>query len=581
MPVDEFDDALPLVHGALIQGGRTPSVDFWSFYPGVILYLNAAAFSVFGKTVIASRLAAGILFCLVLLASVRLMRRLVPEGRALAPLHTLILGATVAAAVSSPAWPGFAVALLAFLTYLSALPDLPDYRIRLGLSGAVAGLAVLCRVNFAGYVVFVAIVDLAVGWWLIGQGRWATRKLKRHTADASIFLAATLAAFGTVAAVMYGWHVGLAMSQFVVDAARVMAMRGFIDLDMSSARVVVFITFPCAWFCLRMLSGRELVPPRAFIPVACGLFILAAAVALRQDRSVIAVVIGLQLVAILALHLFVQRLERAEFCLVLFLGISLHYFLSRADPSHGRFLLPGAALLLPFLLFRGLRAEEARPRLIPQTGTALAISVAVAIFLLLTPQLRIGPRRLLIGAKLIQSIAQHPGVSDSERVLSVEELDPEWSFVYPDKDERTALRYLRSVTNSSDPIFVGVQDQSRVFFNNLRSYWLADRPIGVRGFQLETRVATEAAVQQVQIADLELNRVQWLIIDCLQVPRDPIFRKAVYRGAVDFDDYVSSHYVERARFGRFAVLQREPSLTTVAASGDNGPKGLSLVRALP
>ena len=32
-PVGEFDDALPLVHSALVQGGRTPSVDFWSFYP--------------------------------------------------------------------------------------------------------------------------------------------------------------------------------------------------------------------------------------------------------------------------------------------------------------------------------------------------------------------------------------------------------------------------------------------------------------------------------------------------------------------------------------------------------------------
>jgi hypothetical protein len=579
-PVGQFDDALPLVHGALVQGGRTPSVDFWSFYPGVILYLYAAAFSVFGKTVMAARLVGGILFCLVLLGSVRLLSRLFPESRSLAPLHALILGATVASVVTSPAWPGYAVALLAFLTYLSANENLPDYRLRLGLSGALAGLAVMCRVNFAGYVVFVAIVDLALGWWLLGQSRWATRQLKLHMTYASIFFAAMLATLGTVAAVMYGRHVGLAMSQFVVEAARVMATRGFIDLEMSSARLVLLLAFPCGWFWLRMLSGRDVVPPNALIPVACGLVILVTAATLGHDRSVIGVVVGLELVSVLALHLFVQRLERPEFCLVLFSGISLHYFLSRADQYHWRFLLTGPALLLPFLLFRGLRTGAARPRLITQTGTALAITVAVMCSLLMTPRFRIGPRRILTGAELIHSVAQHPGLSDSDRVLGLHEPDPVWNFVYQNKDERKALRYLRSVTNGYDPIFVGVQEQSRVFVNNLRIYWLADRPIGVRAFQLETQVATEAAVQREQIADLELNRVNWMIIDRLQEIGDTTFWKRGYRGAADFDDYVSTHYVEKARFGRFSILQREPSLAAVATSGDNGPKGLALVRAL-
>ena len=75
-PVGEFDDALVLVHGALVQGGRTPSVDFWSFYPGGIHYLNAAAFSLFGKTV--SRCVLLAAYCLASLGigTVRVLDRL-------------------------------------------------------------------------------------------------------------------------------------------------------------------------------------------------------------------------------------------------------------------------------------------------------------------------------------------------------------------------------------------------------------------------------------------------------------------------------------------------------------------------
>ena len=47
----------------------------------------------------------------------------------------------------------------------------------------------------------------------------------------------------------------------------------------------------------------------------------------------------------------------------------------------------------------------------------------------------------------------------------------------------------------------------------LRMYWLSGRPIGVKMFQLETRVATEAPVQRDIIADLERNQVTWIVLD--------------------------------------------------------------------
>src|SRR5438045_3280099 len=54
-PAGEFDDAIPLLHGMLIQQGRTPNLDFYSFYPPLGPYLTAATFKLFGQTILAPR----------------------------------------------------------------------------------------------------------------------------------------------------------------------------------------------------------------------------------------------------------------------------------------------------------------------------------------------------------------------------------------------------------------------------------------------------------------------------------------------------------------------------------------------
>jgi hypothetical protein len=66
-PVGKFDDAIPLLHGTLVQQGRIPNLDFYSFYPPLGLYLHAAAFDLFGRSVIAARLLADLFYLGVLL----------------------------------------------------------------------------------------------------------------------------------------------------------------------------------------------------------------------------------------------------------------------------------------------------------------------------------------------------------------------------------------------------------------------------------------------------------------------------------------------------------------------------------
>ena len=108
---------------------------------------------------------------------------------------------------------------------------------------------------------------------------------------------------------------------------------------------------------------------------------------------------------------------------------------------------------------------------------------------------------------------------------------------------------------TATPIFVGVKDHSRVFWNNLRMYWLSGRPIGVRTFQLETRMATEAVVQKEIVADLERNRVAWIILDDLG-DGDEVYVNADYRGSDLLDRYIADHFAQQAEFGPYVVLTR-------------------------
>jgi hypothetical protein len=87
----------------------------------------------------------------------------------------------------------------------------------------------------------------------------------------------------------------------------------------------------------------------------------------------------------------------------------------------------------------------------------------------------------------------------------------------------------------------------------MRAYWLADRPIGVRTFQLEVGWATETAVQRDIILDLEKNRVKWLLID-LESHSVASFDSRGYRGSCLLDDYIRDHYRQEALFGPYAVL---------------------------
>ena len=241
---------------------------------------------------------------------------------------------------------------------------------------------------------------------------------------------------------------------------------------------------------------------------------------------------------------------------MLFYLFQLHYFFSRADGFHARFLALFPGMLLPFLLVEDVERAETKSVSFRNIVVLGALG-AVILTLLVAPQFRVSGSRVVYGALLVADLLRHPHTADTDRVVGTTQPKAAWLSVYPDVAELDAVRYIRGVTKSDEPIFVGVRDHSKVFMNDLRIYWLSGRSIGVRTFQLESGIATEAEVQREIIADLTQNHVRWLIIDRRPEAGDETSIRRGYVGSTLLDNYIRVNFQEQAHFDHFLVLHRQ------------------------
>lgn len=555
-PVGKFDDAIPLVHGMLVQQGRIPDVDFYSFYPPLSLYVNAALFSLMGRTVLAVRLLAALLYFFILFLATRFFLVRFHFSRSLASAAAFLLAAAVGNTIGHPGWSGFAISIAALLTYLYSQGGARSPLWAVGLSGLIAGCALLYRINFGAYVVMVVGFDLLLPWCSRGAARRDRSCLKGDLMKAAAFLGPLAVFCASFCFWVYGRHALTTVLTLAATAQRVMIVR-FIELPFSMW-IACAVALPSGWFFFHMLIGKEIIPVRAVVPAAFVFGILSIVLIGRAHFAAVPMVVVLEIASVVSLHLFVHPLPRSELSLLLFFCCFVHYYLSRADWPHCSLLLiAGALLFSSFLSPRSGCAESEHEPSVPK-GTAMAVLVAASFLCFASPELRPSPTYIPKGVRLLASLLRHPHLRDTNRVLGPVAPDAPWLSLYPDEDELRALRYLRANTGSADAIFVGVPDHSRIYTNNLRTYWLAGRPIGTRTFQLETRIATEPQVQQGIITDLEQNHVKWVIIDAEPWVPDPTFVNRPYVGSKMLDEFIASHYREEARFGSYAVLSLLP-----------------------
>ena len=558
VPVGKFDESIPLVDGMLILRGYTPNLDFYSFYPPLNFYLNAALFRLLGRTIIAVRIFGAITFVGVLALAMSFYRSLRVSGP-IAAAAVLLIATSIGAAVNLAAWPGFAISLAMLLLYVCGQNS---ERFRFWLlagSGLLGAAALLSRVNFGGYAVVAISLDLVQRFWFRDSDRFSVRDELKAASAIVLPLIAGVVGFCLW---VYGGKVGAGLSEFIVSAQKLMALRGFFPLqykaDLASA-----LGLPFFWFFFRMVYGTDRIRARSFVPLILCAALLMVAHAGREHLTIAMTVVAMELLAVFLMHLFLFRLYSEELTILLFFCCLLHYYFSRADWFHWRLLPIAASFLIPFAFPRHDSSQH-RHAYVTTSPTALAVITAAAFVFVSAFEFRPDLSGVRAGWEVAASFVRDYGATDTDRMLGNTNSPPAWSSVYPDGSELQALRYMRERTDESTPLFVGVKEHAKVYNTDLRMYWLADRPLGARTFQLETRIATEAPVQEGIIDDLERDKRTWIILDC-EMGGDPEYSRLNYQGSHLLDNYIEENFGAEATFGRYVVLSRASAAGTAAA----------------
>jgi hypothetical protein len=550
VPVSKFDDAIVLVDAMLVEQRFTPNLDFFSYYPPLGHYVNAAAFHFLGDTVLAVRAIGAVLYVLVLLSAGQLSRSKSPQLQSLVPMAMLFLAASIGNAISLPSWPGFAVSMMALLTYIYAQGGTRDRLWLVAASGGFAGAALLYRINFGAYVAVVVGLDQLLQWCRRGGAHWIGRPVGEHLLRAATFWGSLAICCVGFCLWVYGRHTVTVVPNLVTSGQGLVTAR-FNDLPFT-LRLVSMLVLPPLWFFGRILTAVHPPPVKAFAPLAAAVCVISVVRFGHAHAFVVPVVVAIEIGTVILLHLFIYHLERFELMGLLFFCSLLHYYLSRTDYPHGRLLLISAALLLLLFIFSANGAIESEPGSVSKRG-ALAVLMTATVVCLASIEFRPVAVYIPNGVRLVASLGRHPRTSDGDRVLGGDVPEAVWLSIYPDQDELRALRYLRARTSIADTIFVGIPVNSKIDRNSmddLRIYWLAGRKIGVRMFELEPGMMTKLVTQRELIADLELNNVKWVVIDSASSSPDP----QADTGFRLLDQYLATRYRQEAQFGSYSIL---------------------------
>ncbi|MDQ2710736.1 MAG: hypothetical protein M3Y72_03365 [Acidobacteriota bacterium] len=553
-PAGYYDEAIPLVQGRMVSDGHTPHVDFWSFYPPLNYYLNAAAFFLFGRTILAQRLLQAGFYVLVLVGANRFLRSRFPRARLVVECATFLLAVAIGPKFLLPSFIGFSFSLFALFTYFSAYGARGT---RLGqkvaLAGALTGLTFVSRFNFGAYTAATIFAHLLIVWLLRSDDGTSGQFRARHQwQTVATFFLSMLISWAGLYVLFCGPHLDLAVKQSIIFPQQEMTGLRFVPLQFTSG-LAFAVMFPCTWFCFRLIAGRDAIAKKTVIPLLLAIFVLVIAWFRGGNPSVAGDVVLAELAFVLLLHIFVCRLKRVEFSLVLFFACNLHYYLTRADDWHWPWLLQIAVLLIPYLFSSPGEGKQQLNGTRVANGSVLALFVFFVAIIWCVPGFR--PSQLRNGVKLIVSGGLSQRISDAQRVLEGTSAPPAWMPIYSDLDELKALRFLRIHTSSKDPVFIGVDNHAEAYADDVRGYWLLDRPIGANYYIFDTDLTIQTQVQQDMIAGLEKNDVRWVILEH-DPPSDDSFRQRKYPGSKLLDPFLAANFSEVARFGRFGVLTK-------------------------
>jgi hypothetical protein len=551
-PVHQYDDAIPLVSSDLVRLGRTPAIDFKSFYPPFYYFPLAAAFRITARSVLVVRFFAVALYLIAISASILFFRRIFSSLKAL--VIYMILPVTVAIGpVNYPQWPAFALALLSLFAYLhsytrqSSRPALQW----LAAAGALAGFSTLVRFNFGPYVAAVAATDILLVEVLLTQKLPFSARVQRAVLHIGAFAGSFAAVNLGFYVLLYGLHGMFRPWQMVTYSMRVMGSHNFLRIR-PKMEVLFPLGFPCAWIFVRKAVRIDKLSTTALVPAVAAAALISLALLAGNRASIAFWFPALSFLAVIVLHVFVFPVPRAVLCLLLFYVCLQHYFLTRADLHHSILFFPIVALSFPFLLVSPAHPKadgQAYPSMPKGLVVVALIGAAYAMAASRPDLVYSGPLAWNTVVRLSSGVLDLR-IPDRQRLPL---LDPSLT------DEIRAIEFLRQRTSPSTLLFVGVKDHSKSFINDVRAYWLSERLPGVTYINIDSGMAGDETTQREIIAELQRNHVNWAILfDVAGTENEPSFQRLPAASRA-LDDFLNTHFQEQARFGRYSVVARNQS----------------------
>lgn len=492
-----YDEGNTVYAAWRVAEGQVLYRDLWTLHAPGMPHLLALVFAAFGTTLVVERALKLSLFGLLSALGYACFRRFL-NPLAAATSVALALGSRLDPVLLSPdtALVAILAALLATTTALG--PGSPSSR--LFLAGLLLGLTVWFRHDFGLYATAACTVTVALASRLPSRDDTTARHVARAVATLWSGVAVPVLAMGC-----YFFARGALGS--MVQQMIVFPVTTFASVRELPAPALGAVTDGVPFGLLFWLTPPTLLAGAAL----AGLDLRRGA----RDAS------ALLLVSLSGLFVF-------------------NYARVRADFEH---LWPAMVLAIPVFVALGTRAWRSaldrRRLLLGVVGGLLLASVGA--FGVVVTRAAYQALTSIRPARLLDTI---PGTLPTAGVW----LDPALE---------KALLFLDARVPAGAPVFVGNQRHDFIFVNCSMCYFLLRRPSSTRYHNLHPGLATTEAVQREIIAQLEMKRVDWILLWDDPPVGGPLERRQA-RGATDLDAYLAARYESAARYEPWEIRRRSP-----------------------
>jgi hypothetical protein len=517
-PYDEF---LSLYGADRVLHGGLPYHDFWTMYGPAQFYAIALFFKLFGISALTGRIYDALIRAGIACACYSLARLLTGPRWAFAAFAAVILWLTgiYYPAYNFPVYPAMLASLISCLFFARFLRESSNER-SLFLAGLFVSMATIFRHDSGFYICFAELLMLV--WTARRREPGQTRQNQFAAIGRRVLL--YLTAVVLIAGPVYGIIVLKAGVQnvfydlFYVPAVIYPKVR---RLPFLTPETLQLLRQPFSW------DGRTAVESLiVFFPI---LAILSAFLSLFTSRRS---------------RIFPTTWQRQTFSLLLLLA-SLFFVkgMIRVGPVQ---LIQSIIVCLTVLaiLFGHLR-QVSRPVAVSLYGTAFFLTICTAP--MLSHILTFGRRNLrdTIHPQADDSFYRrcHPpaGLSRARCIL----VEP---------DDLLAIQEIERRSTPDQPIYVGNGRHDRIFWNDVRLYFLSGRSSITRWYDLHPGVQTTLPIQNQIIDAMGRENPPVIAINSTWDNTIEPNQSRYSSGVTTLDDYIRSHYTAQATYGQITLM---------------------------